>query len=333
MEDADGRNERTSLMKPQLVTGTDSLREAFGKALVDLAPKYKFLVTDADVAGGTGTHHFREKFIDRFYQIGIAEQSLMCVSAGLNIATEMPVFATTFATFAMRGWEQARLSIAYPKRNVKIVASHCGLDTGEDGASAQEVSDLACWTAMPNMVVISPCDSYEMRQATEAILQYNGPVYMRTGRSPCRIVYNSSYQFEIGRGHIVKEGRDVTIIACGKMVYYALQTANELEEEAVSARVINMSTIKPIDVGLLFDVAENTTYGFVTCEDHSVIGGLGSTIADVLVTKTSGCILPLEMVGIKDTFGESGEPEELMKKYELSVPHIKQAVEKLVKGG
>jgi len=317
----------------QLSTEDNSLRETFGRTLVSLAPIYDFLVTDADVAGGTGTHHFREKFPDRFYQCGIAEQSLMCVSAGLNIATDMPVFATAFATFAMRAWEQARLSIAYPKRNVKIVASHCGLDAGEDGASVQEVSDLACWTAMPNMVVISPCDSYEMRQAIEDILQYDGPVYMRTGRSLCREVYSSGYQFEIGKGDIIKEGRDVTIIACGKMTYYALQAANELEEEAVSARVVNMSTIKPIDVGLLLDVAESTTYGFVTCEDHSIIGGLGSAVADVLVTKTSGCVLPLEMVGIQDTFGESGEPEELMDKYGLSVPHIKQAVERLVQGG
>jgi len=321
------------MANPTPIVESTSLREVFGKTLVDLALKYEFLVTDADVAGGTGVHHFRDKLPDRFYQCGIAEQSLMCISAGLNIATDMPVFATTFATFAMRGWEQARLSIAYPERNVKIVASHCGLDTGEDGASAQEVSDLACWTAMPNMVVISPCDAYEMRQATEAILQYDGPVYMRTGRSLCRKVYDSNYQFEIGRGHIVKEGRDVTIVACGKMVYYALQAANELEEEAVSARVVNMSTIKPIDVGLLFDVAENTTYGFVTCEDHNIIGGLGSAVAEVLATKMSGCILPLEKVGIKDVFGESGGPEELMDKYGLSVPHIKQAVERLVAGG
>ena len=321
------------MTKPKSVIESTSLRESFGKTLVSLASIYDFLVTDADVAGGTGTHHFREKFIDRFYQLGIAEQSLMCVSAGLNIATGMPVFATTFATFALRGWEQARLSIAYPKRNVKIVASHCGLDTGEDGASAQEISDLACWAAMPNMTVVSPCDPYEMRQATEAILQYNGPVYMRTGRSPCRKVYDSGYQFELGKGHIIKEGRDVTIIACGKMVYYALQAANELEEEDVSVRVVNMSTIKPIDAGLIYDVAENTTYGFVTCEDHSIIGGLGSAVADVLVTQTSGCVLPLEKIGIQDTFGESGGPEELMEKYGLSAVHIKKAVERLVQGG
>jgi len=327
------------MSEPTLITAEDSLRNAFGQALVALAPKYEFLVTDADVAGGTGTHHFRDKFPDRFYQCGIAEQSLMCISAGLSIATEMPVFATTFATFAMRGWEQARLSIAYPERNVKIVASHCGLDTGEDGASAQEVSDLACWTAMPNMVVISPCDSYEMYQATEAILQYDGPVYMRTGRSPCKSVYRSSgniyndYKFEVGKGDLVKDGCDVMIIACGKMVYYALQAANELEEDAISVGVINMSTIKPIDVGLILEMAEDTTYGFVTCEDHNIIGGLGSMVAEVLATKMSGSILPLEKVGIKDTFGESGEPEELMNKYGLSVLHIKQAVERLVKGG
>jgi len=317
----------------QIIAASNSLRESFGKTLVTLASIYDFLVTDADVAGGTGVHHFREKFPDRFYQCGIAEQSLMCISAGLNIATDMPVFATTFATFALRGWEQARLSIAYPKRNVKIVASHCGLGAGEDGASVQEVSDLACWTTMPNMTVVSPCDPYEMRQATEAILQYNGPVYMRTGRSQCKEVYDSHYQFEIGKGDIIKEGRDVTIIACGKMVAYALQAANELEEEVISARVVNMSTIKPIDAGLILDVAEDTTYGFVTCEDHNIIGGLGSAVSDVLTSMMSGCILPLEKVGIKDVFGESGEPEELMEKYGLSVWHIKQAVERLVKGG
>ena len=316
-----------STAMPNLVGKTgDSLREAFGKKLVDLAEDYpQFVVLDADIAGGTGTHHFRKSNPERFFQFGIAEQNMMAAAGGMA-ATGLVPFVTTFAVFCLRGIEQARLSVAYTHRNVKIVGSHPGLDTGPDGASAQALEDLAAFRALPNMVVISPADPSEMRLATEAILKYQGPVYMRSGRSPARQVFDSNYVFEIGKGHVLRHGTDVTIVACGVEVARALDAAELLAADGVSARVVNMSTIKPID-GELLEQCATETGCFVTAEDHNIIGGLGSAVAEALV-QTRPC--PIEFVGVKDTFGESGEPEELAEKNEWTGPSIAAAARRAI---
>lgn len=305
--------------KPALIGSSgDSLREAFGKSLVELSGEFdNFVILDADVAGGTGTHHIRTHQPDRFYQFGIAEQNMMSVAGGMA-ATGLIPFVTTFAVFQLRAIEQARLSIAYPKRNVKIVASHPGLDVGPDGASAQCLEDLAMFRAIPNMTVISPADSTEVAKATRAILEFDGPVYMRTGRSPAPKILDDDYKFEIGSGKVLHDGSDVTIVACGVQTARALDAAEILAKENISARVVNMSTIKPIDDELLRKCAIETGC-FVTAEDHSVLGGLGGAVSESL---TANVPCPIEFVGVKDTFGESGEPEELAEKYKLTGPYI-----------
>jgi len=221
----------------------------------------------------------------------------------------------------LRAIEQVRVSIAYARRNVKIVASHPGLDTGPDGASAQATEDLAAFRAIPGMVVVSPADPVEIEQATEAILKYDGPVYMRSGRSKTRRILQPDYKFEIGKGRILRDGQDVTIVACGVEVARALDAADLLAAEGISARVVNMSTLKPIDTELLSRCARETGC-FVTAEDHNIHGGLGGAVAEALA-QTAPC--PIAMVGVRDTFGESGEPEELAEKYGLTGPHVAAA--------
>lgn len=295
-------------------TSGDSLREAFGKRLVELAKDFpKLVVLDGDVAGGTGAHHFRRLYPDQFYQIGIAEQNMMCIASGLSISGLLPV-VTTFAAFCLRGIEQVRLSVAYSAANVKIVASHPGLDVGPDGGSAQALEDLAMFRSIPNMTVISPADVIEINMATRAILDFKGPVYMRTGRSDSVRILPDSYKFRIGKGQVLVDGTDVSIIACGVEVARSLEAAELLHRDGISARVINMSTIKPIDVELIKRCAVETGC-FVTAEDHNVHGGLGSAVAEVVV---ENCPIPIEFVGVKDTFGESGDPEELATQYKIT---------------
>jgi transketolase len=300
---------------PHLIGSSgDTLREAFGKALTGVASRYPSLVVlDADVAGGTGTHHFRRAHPDRFIQLGIAEQNMVGVAAGMALAGCLPV-ASTFAVFALRTIEQVRQSIAYPRLNVKLAASHPGLDAGPDGASAQALEDIAAFRAIPEMAVVSPADPVEMTKAVPALLDYDGPVYIRTGRSPVRTLFDDSYVFQLGRGRIVRDGGDVTIVACGVEVARALDAAETLARSGVSARVVNMSTIKPIDEALIVQCARETG-AFVTAEDHNIVGGLGSAVAEVLARTTPA---PVEFVGVPDVFGESGEPEELADKYGLS---------------
>jgi len=312
---------------PSLIgTSGDSLREAFGKTLVELAERYpKFVVFDADVAGGTGTHHFLKAYPSRFYQFGIAEQNMMAAAGGFASTGVVP-FVTTFAVFCLRATEQVRLSIAYAQRNVKIVASHPGLDVGPDGASAQALEDLAVFRAIPGMVVVSPADALEVAQATEAILNHEGPVYMRTGRSPSPRVLNASCRFQLGKGQILREGRDVTLVACGVEVARALEAAEILAADGIAARVVNMATLKPIDADLLEQSATETGC-FVTAEDHNIHGGLGSAVGEALAqTRPS----PIEFVGVRDTFGESGEPDELAEKYGLTAPHIAAAARRAI---
>jgi len=291
----------------------DSLREACGKELTKIAPDYpNVVVLDADIAGGTGMHHFRKAFPDRFIQCGIAEQNMMAMAGGLAATGLLPI-VTTFAVFMLRSIEQARLSVSYADMNVKIIASHPGLDVGPDGGSAQCLEDLACYRSIPGMVVLSPCDSLEVEQAMKAILEFRGPVYMRTGRSDSKRILNEDYKFEIGKAKILKNGTDVTIMGCGTTTGRALKAAELLEMEGISARVVNMSTIKPIDVDMVVKCA-NETNGIVTAEDHNIFGGLGSAVAEVVVKHKP---VPMEFVGVNDLFGESGEPDELAEKYEI----------------
>jgi len=300
----------------------DSLRESFGKALAGLAADFpKLVVLDADIAGGTGVHHFRKRWPERFLQFGIAEQNMMAAAGGLSAVGLLPV-VTTFAVFCLRAIEQARLSIAYARRNAKIVASHPGLDVGPDGGSAQALEDIAAFRAIPGMTVISPADPIETALATRAILEFDGPVYMRTGRSPARRVFGSDHRFEIGRGQIVRDGCDVTIVACGVELARALDAADMLQKESISVRVVNMPTIKPIDGVLLARCAQETG-AIVTAEDHNIHGGLGGAVAEALAA-TRPC--PVEFVGVKDTFGASGEPEELATAFGIDAGHIANAV-------
>ena len=314
-------SDKTAFVPSLIGSSGETLREAFGRALTDLAGRYPALVVlDADVAGGTGTHHFRRAHPDRFIQFGIAEQNMVAAAAGLALAGKLPV-ASTFAIFALRAVEQVRQSIAYPHLNVKLAASHPGLDAGPDGASAQALEDLAAFRAIPGMTVVSPADAIEMTKAVTAILDYNGPVYVRTGRSPARRIFDESYVFELGRGRIVRDGGDVTIVACGVEVARALDAADLLARDGVAARVVNMWTIKPIDKALLVACARETG-AFVTAEDHNVIGGLGGAVAETLARTIPS---PIEFIGLQDVFGESGEPDELAAKYGLAGPSIADA--------
>ena len=312
---------------PQLIgSNGDSLREAFGKALTAVAAsRPEIVVLDADIAGGTGAHHFRKAHPKRFFQFGIAEQNMMAAASGMAAVGLIPV-VTTFAVFCYRAIEQARLSIAYARRNVKIVASHPGLDVGPDGGSAQALEDLAAFRAIPGMTVISPADPLEMSLAVRSILDFDGPVYMRTGRSPAKRVFGDNHIFEIGKGQILRQGSDVTIVACGVEVARALSAAEQLAVDGVSARVVNMSTLKPIDAELLTRCALETGC-IVTAEDHNVHGGLGSAVAEALV-QSAPC--PIEFIGVKDLFGQSGEPEELAEVYGLTAPYIAAAARRVI---
>lgn len=312
---------------PALIgTSGDSLREAFGKALSGVADAFPNLVVlDADIAGGTGVHHFRKSHPERFLQFGIAEQNMMAAAGGLAAVGMLPV-VTTFAVFCLRAIEQARLSLAYARRNAKIVASHPGLDVGPDGGSAQALEDIAAFRAIPGMTVISPADPIETALATRAILEFDGPIYMRTGRSPARRIFDEDHRFEIGKGQIVREGADVTIVACGVEVARALDAAELLNPNGIDARVVNMPTIKPIDTALLERCAIETG-AIVTAEDHNICGGLGGAVAEALAASVPA---PMEFAGVRDTFGASGEPEELADHFGISARFIAQAAKRAI---
>lgn len=305
----------------------DSLREAFGRSLTEYARVHKDVVLlDADIAGGTGAHHFRSELPDRFLQMGIAEQNMMGVAAGLSDRMLRPV-VTTFAAFSLRGIEQVRLSIAYAQRNVKIFASHPGLDVGPDGASAQCLEDIAMFRSIPNMTVISPADPVQMEAAVPRIMELAGPVYVRTGRSAAhRINHELMSDFEVGKGQLLKSGEDLTIVACGVQVARALVAAEKLKESGIDARVINIHTIKPLDVDLLTKAAQETG-ALVVTEDHSIFGGLYGAVAECVGKQWP---VPLASVCVSDRFGESGEPDELAEKYGLSPDHIFDAARQLI---
>ena len=302
-------------------------RSYYGKALAELAAEDpKVVVMDADLAGSTKTSDFQKVCPERFVEVGIAEQNMIGIAAGLA-ASGKTVFASTFGVFATgRCWEQIRLGVAYPKTNVKIVATHCGISVGEDGASHQALEDISIMRSLPNMVVVAPADAYEAFAATKALAAYDGPAYMRMGRADFPTILNEGVEFRIGKATVLQEGNDVTIIGCGQMVSFCLEAAEKLRAEGISAEVINMSTIKPLDEEAIIESVKKTGC-CVTAEEHSIIGGLGSAVAETL----SGSICaPLERVGTKDTFGESGNPADLMVKYGLTAADIFDAAKKSI---
>ncbi|HBJ2621850.1 transketolase family protein [Clostridium botulinum] len=303
-------------------------REAYGKALVKLSNINKdVVVLDADLSKSTKTADFKAAAPERFINMGIAEANMMGVASGLSTCGKVP-FVSTFAMFAAgRAFEQIRNSICYPKLNVKVCATHAGLTVGEDGASHQSVEDISLMRSIPNMTVINPADAIETEAAILAVAEYNGPCYVRLGRLAVENVNdNSNYKFEIGKGVTLANGNDVTIVATGIMVKLALEAKEELAKEGIDARVINIHTIKPIDSELLIKAAKETG-AVVTAEEHSIIGGLGSAVSEVLCEEMP---VPVLKVGIEDTFGESGKPEQLLKAYGLTIEKIVEKAKKAV---
>lgn len=302
-------------------------RDAYGRALVKLgALDPRVVVLDADLSKSTKTAEFKKIYPGRFFNMGIAEQNMMGTAAGLASCGKIP-FASTFAVFAAgRAFEQVRNTIAYPRLNVKIAATHAGLTVGEDGASHQSIVDVALMRSLPNMTVLVPADGTETEKAVLAAAKTAGPVYIRLGRPAVPLLFGEDYNFMIGKSSLLRPGNEVTVIACGLMVAEALSAAAELEKE-ISVRVVNMSTIKPLDLEAVCAAARETG-AIVTAEEHSIIGGLGSAVAEVLAENQP---VPLVRVGIKDVFGESGKPRDLLKKYGLTSQEIAAAIRQVVK--
>ena len=300
-------------------------REAYGKALVELGEKYDFVVMDADLAEATKTIYFKKAFPERFFDCGIAEGNMMSVAAGIA-ATGKTVFTSSFAMFAAgRAFEQVRNSIGYPHLHVKIGATHAGITVGEDGATHQCLEDIALMRSIPGMVVINPADAIEARAAVEAAINIDGPVYMRFGRYAVPVVNdNEEYRFQVGKGVKLRDGSDVTIVATGLMVGMALEAAETLAAEGISARVINIHTIKPIDRAILAEAARETG-AIVTAEEHNIIGGLGSAVTEAICET---CPVPVLRVGVEDEFGHSGKVPPLLEMYGLTSANIAATAKK-----
>ncbi|MCR4871317.1 MAG: transketolase family protein [Atopobiaceae bacterium] len=302
-------------------------RVAYGQALVELAEKNPdVVVLDADLGAATNTNKFGAAFPERYFDMGISEADMMATAAGFATAGKIP-FASTFAVFAAgRAFDQVRNSIAYPKLNVKIGATHAGISVGADGGSHQAIEDMALMRALPNMTVICPSDDVEARAATFAAAEMEGPVYLRFSRYATNTFHGDDYTFMIGKGEIVREGTDVALIACGLMVNIALEAAEQLAGYGVSARVVNMPTIKPLDNDLVLDCAR-TIGKIVTCEEHSVIGGLGSAVCELT---SRMCPVPVSRLGVNDVFGKSGDVPGLFEEYGLTAAHIVKKVNSLL---
>ena len=304
-------------------------RDSYGNALAELGKEHDdIVVLDADLAGATKTSIFQKAFPDRHIDCGIAEGNMMGIAAGLSTCGKVP-FASSFAMFAAgRAFEQVRNSIGYPHLNVKIGASHAGISVGEDGATHQCNEDIALMRTIPGMVVINPADDVEARAAVKAAYEHNGPVYMRFGRLAIPVFNDeATYKFELGKGIVLKEGKDVTIVATGLCVNESLEAAKKLAENGIDAEVINIHTIKPLDEELIVASAKKTGK-VVTVEEHSVIGGLGSAVCDALAEKAP---TPVHKIGVQDTFGESGPAVQLIKKYGLDADSIAEKVAEFVK--
>ncbi|MEG0250422.1 MAG: transketolase family protein [Peptostreptococcus sp.] len=297
----------------------ESMREAFGNTLVELGEEdQEIVVVDADLSTSTKTDIFKKVFSERFVDVGIAEQNLIGVSSGIA-STGKKVFASSFAVFETgRAYEVIRNMTCMANLNVKLCATHAGLMTGPDGATHQSIEDLAIMRVLPNMKVFVPADAQETKQIVRLAAKIDGPVYIRMGRDDVKNIYTDEYKFEVGRASVLRDGEDLSIIACGPMLSLAIEAADRLKDEGIDARVVNMSTIKPIDIDTIVDCAQNTR-GIITVEDHSVIGGLGSAVSEI-VSET----IPTKVykIGVRDVFGMSGKTEELYEQYGLTADNI-----------
>jgi len=315
-----------------LVTRHSSLekatRDAYGEALLELGKKRPdIVVLDADLSGSTKTSKFAKAFPERFFNLGVSEQDMIGTAAGLALTGKIP-FASTFAVFETgRAWDQIRLTVCYSNTNVKLVATHGGITVGEDGASHQALEDIALMRALPNMTVIVPADATETYSVINAIVDYNGPVYVRLGRTKVPHVMPDDYKFEIGKAYVFRTGKDVNIIAAGIMVATAKSAARTLTDQGIDTGVINMSTIKPLDEKTLLQTAKNSKV-IITAEEHSVIGGLGGAVCEFL---SENHPIPVRRIGIKDLFGCSGSPEELLKLYGITADDIIKATKEALK--
>ena len=303
-------------------------RDAYGKTLVKLGEANdKVVVLDADLSKSTKTNDFSKSFPNRFFNMGIAEQNLVGAACGFATAGKIP-FVSTFAMFATgRAFEVIRNSVCYPKLNVKICATHAGITVGEDGASHESIEDISIMRAIPNMTVVVPADGIETEKVILEAAKYNGPMYVRLGRSGVPTLFNDDYKFEIGKGTVFREGTDATIIACGMMVNEAVLAHEELKSEGINVRVINMSTIKPIDKELIIKAAKETK-AIITAEEHSVLGGLGSAVSEVVCEE---CPVIVKKIGVNDVFGESGTPAELLEKHGLTAKNLVKTVKETLK--
>ena len=302
-------------------------RDAYGKVLAELGRENpNIVVLDGDLAKSTRTDFFRKEFPDRFFNVGIAEANLVGLASGLAASGKLP-FISSFACFMMcKGYEQLRMSVAFPELNVKVVASHGGISVGEDGASQQSIEDLALATSLPNFTVMVPADEVSAKVLVRKIAATKNPVYMRTGRPKAPVIYKEGTDFEIGKGVQIRRGEDVTIFATGLLVFEALTAAEELVGKGIQAAVVDLHTIKPMDRDLIRKQAAETG-AIVTCEEHQIYGGLGSAVSQVVSELEP---VPMEFIAIRDTYAESGTPEELFDRYGLSAPHIVKAAERVV---
>lgn len=302
-------------------------RDGFGSGIVKLGEKNKnVVVLCASVGDSTRAYKFRDKFPGRYIEAGIAEANMIGMACGLALAGKIP-YATSFATFLPgRCYDHIRQSVCYSNLNVKLVATHAGLTVGGDGATHQMMEDIAIMRATPNIKVIVPCDAIEAEKATLAVASDNGPCYIRLGREEVPIITDEKTEFKIGKANVMKKGKDVVIIACGIMVWFALKAADALEKKGINATVINNHTIKPMDRKTIIDAAKETK-AIVTAEEHQIYGGLGSAVAEVLAEEYP---VPMEIIGMKDRFGESGKAEELLVKYGLTPGEIIRAVERVL---
>ncbi|MEQ9618501.1 MAG: transketolase family protein [Deltaproteobacteria bacterium] len=303
-------------------------RNGYGEGVVEAGrANENVVVLCCDLTESTRSAEFRETFPGRFVEIGIAEQNMAGIAAGMAFSGKIP-YISSYATFSPgRNWDQIRVSVCYSMANVKIMGAHAGISVGPDGATHQAMEDIAITRCLPNMTVIVPCDYPEAKKAAVSIAEMNGPVYMRFGREKVPVITTEKTPFQIGRAETYKRGGDVTVVACGSLVYEALLASDELSGEGIDVRVINCHTIKPIDSDTIIKAAEETG-ALVTAEEHQVHGGLGSAVAEVV---SQNCPVPIEYVAMMDRFGESGEPDELMKKFGLSAPGIVSAVKRILK--
>ena len=301
-------------------------RDGYGEAIVELGKKdINVVALDADMSKSTRSEWFMKEYPTRFFNMGIAEQDMISTAAGLALAGKVP-FASSYGVFVTgRAWDQIRTTVCYTNLNVKF-AGHSGITIGPDGATHQALEDIAIMRVLPNMTVLAPCDAIEMKKATLAAYEINGPVYIRFTRENTPVFTENSDPFVLGKANMLMDGHDLTIIGCGPILYHALKAANTLKAEGISARVLNMHTIKPIDVDAVVSAAKDTG-AIVTIEEHQIHGGLGSAVSECVVRN---CPVPMEMVAIADTFGETGNPDELIEAYNLSANSIVSAAKKIL---